>query len=102
PAVALLIPGAAHIIAAPIIPSVENDNGNSETGKSDVRQRRHFTAILEAEIFAEDPTAIAVPADVTPGFVLKTTLDIDWSAFGDDTDTRELGIRPRAHIHIGG
>ena len=101
PPIAVPVPRAPDIIAAPIVSCHEAYDGDSKFYEAHVRQRHQLPAIIERQIFAVHPAAIVFPNNVAPGLILKAALDVDRFAFGNDGDRREFDVRPRAHIHIG-
>ena len=101
PPIAVSVPRAPDIVAAPVVRCHEAYDWDSEFDKAHVRQRHQLAAVIKRQIFAVHPAAIVFPNNVAPGLIAKAALDVDRFAFGNDGDRWEFDVRPRAHIHIG-
>jgi len=98
-------------MTAPVVGRGKGDDGQAERGKADVGQHLHVAAatasaaatpvhLLETEIFAVDPAALALPVDVAPGLILKATLDLQRGAVRNDAHAGEFRIRTGPYVDV--
>ncbi len=102
PAGPLSVPGAPHVVPAPIVVGGEANHGDAERGEAHVGQKHVVAAPLKGEVFADHPAAVAGPDHVTPGLVSEAAPDLEGRAFGNEIDSREVDIRAGAHVDVGG
>jgi hypothetical protein len=75
PVIAAAIPGAARIIAAPIIANTERDNADAQL-RAEFDDRYAAALIVVVQIIAVDPATIPFPIDIAPGPVVDTAVEI--------------------------
>jgi hypothetical protein len=76
PALSVPIPRPPDVITTPVVFRAEGDDRYSKEGEPYIRQRRHLTTIFEAQVLAENPAAVVFPADIAPGFILETPMNV--------------------------
>jgi hypothetical protein len=75
PVVAPTVPGAAVIVAAPVIADAERDDADSQA-RAELKDRHAAVLVVVVEIVPVDPAAVAFPIHVAPSPIIEATVHV--------------------------